>query len=229
MSIHLVPGTLCNARARPVAFDSQFLRTSSADTWACVTTGFASELPAPASFAAGARVLELCGSAWISKFPTSRDLQDLDVSFRDKVRAFIAAIHAAGGSVSISATLRPPERAYLMHYSWEVAKGNIAPDKVPGYPGVFIEWDHGNLASSRAAAQAMVNGYQIVYKPSLTSNHSQGKAIDMTIAGHRGRSIVDKSGTAVKIKSDSDLYRVGSSYGVVKLRSDPPHWSADGH
>ena len=75
----------------------------------------------------------------------------------------------------------------------------------------------------------MVNGYQIVYKPSLTSNHSQGKAIDMTIAGHRGRSIVDKSGTAVKIKSDSDLYRVGSSYGVVKLRSDPPHWSADGH
>ena len=116
-----------------------------------------------------------------------------------------------------------------MYYSWEVAKGNIAPDKVPGYPRVYIEWDHGNLAKSRAAAQAMVNGYQIVYKPSLTSNHSQGTAIDMTISGVRGKSIVNKHGTTVKISSNSDLYEVGASYGVIKLRSDPPHWSADGH
>ena len=229
MSIHLVPGTLCGANAKSVTFDNQFAQSNSTDTWACVTTGFANGASAPTSFAAGARVLELSGGAWVEKFPTSRELEDLDASFRAKVSAFISAIHAAGGSVSVSTTLRPPQRAYLMHYSWEVAKGNIAPDKVPGYPRVYIEWDHGNLAKSRAAAQAMVNGYQIVYKPSLTSNHSQGTAIDMTISGVRGKSIVNKHGTTVKISSNSDLYEVGASYGVIKLRSDPPHWSADGH
>ena len=54
-------------------------------------------------------------------------------------------------------------------------------------------------------------------------------AIDMNVSGMIGKTILSKDGTKVKIKAASDLYPVGASYGVHKLESDPPHWSADGH
>jgi hypothetical protein len=63
----------------------------------------------------------------------------------------------------------------------------------------------------------------------LVSRHTQKRAIDMTISGVVGKSINDASGKATAIKSLKDLNAVGKSYGVVKLVSDPPHWSDDGH
>ena len=51
----------------------------------------------------------------------------------------------------------------------------------------------------------------------------------MNVSGMIGKTILSKDGTKVKIKAASDLYPVGASYGVHKLESDPPHWSADGH
>ena len=70
---------------------------------------------------------ELSGPAWVSRYPTSRSIDDLEAGFRSKVRNFIGSIEAAGGQVSISATRRPAERAYLMHYAWKIANGTIQP------------------------------------------------------------------------------------------------------
>ncbi len=50
----------------------------------------------------------------------------------------------------------------------------------------------------------------------------------MTITGVIGKTIVTKLNIETPIKNNSDLYSVGASYGVIKLISDPPHWSDDG-
>ncbi|QNP50373.1 hypothetical protein H9K75_02840 [Diaphorobacter aerolatus] len=171
----------------------------------------------------------MSGASWVNEFPTGTSTADLTPSFRDAVNAFIAAIDAAGGSVSISATYRPPERAYLMHYAWDIAKGTIQPDRVPAMTGVDIEWNHGNKTQSVNAAKAMVRAYEIVHRPSLTTNHAGRTAIDMQVSGMTNKTITDKKGKKVTIKKASDLHAVGATYGVHKLLSDPPHWSADGH
>lgn len=171
---------------------------------------------------------ELSGPQWVARFPTSTSLDDLAPPFRRNVGQFISAIEVAGGTVRISATFRPRERAYLMHYAVAVADGSIAPSHVPSMAGVDIEWDHGSDEKSRTAARRMAVGYDIVYPPSLDSRHSERSAIDMTISGVRNKKIRNATGDDIQIKHDSDLHRVGSSYGVQKLRSDPPHWSDNG-
>jgi D-alanyl-D-alanine dipeptidase len=173
--------------------------------------------------------LELSGAQWVSRFPTSTSTDDLVEPFRSNVRNFVAALTAAGASVRVSATLRPPERAYLMHYASRVSSGKLSADKVPARSGVNINWVHPTAADSIAAATDMVNGYGIVFPPALDSNHSRGTAIDMTITGIVGKSMNNASGNAVAIQSQNDLHEVGASYGVRKLISDPPHWSSDGH
>jgi hypothetical protein len=57
----------------------------------------------------------------------------------------------------------------------------------------------------------------------------------MTITWHGPLAIVAGTGRRVTIESlprigsDNDaLWAVGSSYGVIKLDNDPPHWSVDG-
>lgn len=75
----------------------------------------------------------------------------------------------------------------------------------------------------------MVDGYRIVFRPSLTSRHTEGRAIDMNIAGAIGRTIVDATGRERTVGSSADLHEIGRSYGVIKLATDPPHWSDDGH
>ena len=116
-----------------------------------------------------------------------------------------------------------------MHYAWKIANGTIQPDRVPTMAGVNIEWDHGNKQSSVNAAKAMKTGYGMKHIAALDTNHTSRTAIDMNVSGMIGKTILSKDGTKVKIKAASDLYPVGASYGVHKLESDPPHWSADGH
>jgi D-alanyl-D-alanine dipeptidase len=179
--------------------------------------------------AAATPTKELSGASWVARFPTSKDISDLTPDFAAAVNKFIDAIKAAGGSVSVSATYRPKERAYLMHYSAAIAKGTVKAKDVPAMAGVNIEWDHGDDKESVKAAQAMASGYDIVYPPALESRHTAKAAIDMTITGIVGKSIVGADGKSVDIKKESDLYPVGAGYGVHKLLSDPPHWSDDGH
>ena len=147
----------------------------------------------------------------------------------------------AGATVTVNSTLRPEERAYLMHYSWEIAKNGMDPTAVPAKSGVDIEWAHkkadGSIdkAASKTAAQAMVDGYHIVYEPALHSRHTEGHAVDMTIRWQGALNIRDNLGNTVNIQSaphtglNPQLIDVGRSYDVIKLVSDPPHWSTDGH
>ena len=177
----------------------------------------------------------LSGAGWVSRFPTSSSTNDLAMAFRTGVNNFVAALRAAHATVSISATLRPPERAFLMHFSYRIARENMDPATVPTMAGVDIEWVHRdakravNLAASRAAASAMVNGYQIVFRPALNSNHTRGLAIDMSINHYANKNINNASGVAVMVRTAANLHALGATYGVHKLASDPPHWSSDGH
>lgn len=82
----------------------------------------------------------------------------------------------------------------------------------------------------------MVHAYDIAYRPVLESRHTEGKAIDMeiswTAAELKMKDGADKDviiKTGPKDGSNAELHKVGKSFGVIKLVSDPPHWSSDGH
>ena len=184
---------------------------------------------------------KLSGVAWVSEFPTSRSVEDLADPFRINVKNFLAAITAAGGKHKIAATRRPKERAFLMHWSFKVASGVTAPEDVPAMTGVNIEWVHTdvggkkNTVASKKAAQEMVAGYDIAFAPALRSHHIAGVALDMSISWTASElKIKDGKNNEVVIKgaakngANTELHAVGKSYGVIKLVSDPPHWSADG-
>jgi hypothetical protein len=184
----------------------------------------------------------LSGLSWVEKFPTSTSTDDLTNPFKSNAKKFIAALKAAGATVSINATMRPKERAFLMHWSYRVARDGYNPEKVPTMTGVDIDWVHRdsnskkNVAASKANAEAMVRGYDIAYAPVLVSRHTEGNAIDMEISWTSAElKIKDGAGKDVTIKtgtrdgSNPELHKVGKSYTVIKLSSDPPHWSSDGH
>lgn len=180
----------------------------------------------------------LSGAAWWhanqSKFPNSSRVDDLEPGFRGQLSEFLAALRAAHASITIAATRRSKQRAYLMHHCFKIANGSAHPAHVPPEPGVNIVWDHSDLAKSRRAAREMVQLFGIVFQPSLTSLHISGLAVDMDIAWSGVLSIRAKGGQTFRIDAPSNgsnavLHTVGASYGVFKLLSDPPHWSVDGH
>ena len=175
---------------------------------------------------------QLSGGPWWHRnqasYPNSRSLADLAPGFRENCLNFVAALRAAGATVRITTTRRSRERAYLMHYSWRLARGGIAAADVPAMAGVDIEWDHGDVDTSRAAAREMKRLFGMVHQAALNSNHIRGTAIDMTISRPASMSIVDGSGETVTVRTAGGLNTVGASYGVIKLVSDPPHWSSDG-
>ena len=181
----------------------------------------------------------LSGAAWWhaneARYGNSADLAALEPGFAAKARAFVAALRLAGATVQVSATRRHKVRAYLMHFSWRIANGSVKAADAPAEPGCTIVWDHRNDADSRRAAQQMVNLFQIVFQPSLTSQHIAGLAVDMTIGWAGTLTLPDAAGkpvalsTAPRDGSHPALHKVGASYGVIKLLSDPPHWSVDGH
>jgi hypothetical protein len=128
-----------------------------------------------------------------------------------------------------------------MFWSFVINAGEVEPADVPPHAGVDIEWVHRkangspDLPASRSAAAAMVHGYDIVHRPSLTSLHIFGKAIDMSIEWDGALKIKQRNGTKKTIGSlprsglNHDLWAVGATYGVLKLPSDAPHWSSTGH
>ena len=187
---------------------------------------------------------ELSGRQWVDRFPGSKSLDDLADPFRSKAKGFVGALLDAGCGVAISSTLRPPQRAWLMHYSAAIAQNVIAPENVPPNTGINIEWVYrvgGQIdrPQSRSAALQMVQSYEIDPTsplPALQSRHTEGCAIDMTISWNNTLAIRAANGI---IQSMSDgprsglnplLQQVGHGYGVVKaVFTDDPHWSSDGH
>ncbi len=186
---------------------------------------------------------------WISNqgkaaYANSTSIDKLDSTFKLNISAFKKAIIDAGANITISTTRRSEKRAYLLHWSWKIAKGLITADKVPAKSGVDIVWDHGDKVSSRKAAQEMVILANIKYLPSLTSNHIRGKAIDWTITWTGNLKIKNKAGKEIEISSEprhggkgrtnngnTDIHAIGKTYGVIKakfIKIDGPHWSLDG-
>jgi hypothetical protein len=178
---------------------------------------------------------QLSGPIWVHRFPTSVSTADLTRAFGSAVDNFIAALHAGGARVSIAATLRPPERAYLMHYSHRIGYGKINAEDVPEMDGVDIDWVHrdsrgrASNTASRHAALGMYGLYHIKYPPALQTRHSEGRAIDMTISAFANKTFHDADGTATRVRNDAELHALGATFGVIKLVNDKPHWSDDGH
>lgn len=183
---------------------------------------------------------EPSGPQWCAKFPGSAATADLTPDIRDRVEAFLSQLKHADAYVAVSATYRPPQRAYLMHWCWMIAKEGADPAAVPAMPGVAIAWLHKkpsgapDIAASRNAAAQMAAGYDLRFQPSLTSRHTQRRAIDMSITWNGTLTIRDFNAKIHKIASsphdgtNAELAEVGASFGVIKLASDPPHWSDDG-
>jgi hypothetical protein len=185
--------------------------------------------------------MTLSGPSWVAQFPTSKSVSDLVEPFQTNVKSFLQALDDAGANVSIAATFRPPERAFLMNVSFRVAKGLLDPASAPANPKIDIQWIHTDgagdpdPAASTQAAEQMVVGYGIVFAPALASRHTEGLAIDMDITWDGVLSIADATGMMKIISSspadggNADLHAVGATYNVIKLITDPPHWSSDGH
>src|SRR5258706_10945177 len=140
---------------------------------------------------------ELSGKIWVSRFPTQRTINALNSPFKENAQKFVDALKAATVNVKISATLRPPERAYLMHFSFKIAMEHTDAHTVPPKPGVDILWVHPTNAASVAAAKEMVSAYGIVREPSLTSHHISGFAIDMTLTDFVAKDIIKADGPVV--------------------------------
>ncbi|WP_218000386.1 peptidoglycan-binding domain-containing protein [Sphingomonas soli] len=201
------------------------LVTPGGKTWNALSTG------------QGSQAL-LSGAAWWranqAKYPNSEKLADLASPFRERAIEFVDALKAAGAKVIVSATRRNRTRAHLMHYSWRVSRGEIAPRDVPAIAGLAIRWDHGDPARSKKGAQEMSDLFGLAYQPSLTSNHIDGRAVDMTISWTGTIEIKDKAGKKRSLAAprtgdaNTELHKVGATYGVLKLLSDPPHWSDNG-
>lgn len=199
--------------------------------------------PPSANPAAACVAHELSGPQWVPRFQGSKLTRDLDPVFRIAVESFLAAIAAAGATIAISSTLRPKERAYLMHWAHQLYRNSVAPSSIPAMAGVSIQWDHPTLAASVSAAGAMVAAFGIGHlcagvSPSLNTLHATGAAIDMAIDWTGTLTIKRKDGTLVDIASEPrtgmnpELHAVGLSYGVVKFvggAKDKPHWSTNGH
>jgi hypothetical protein len=189
---------------------------------------------------------ELSGRAWVDQFPTSVSTADLNDPFKTSMENFLTALSDAGATYQINATYRPPQRAYLMHYAYAIARRGVNPITVPAYSGdgtaPNIDWVHRDAkgkvdrAASRAAAEEMVVAYDMAYTAALRSRHTQGFAIDIDISWSGDLSIKNANGKTVVIKTsprtgagNTKLHAVGRTYGVVKHPTDRPHWSTDGN
>jgi hypothetical protein len=218
-----------------------------------VTAGMCTFQPGTLSFTLLAcSSSELSGSSWASKFPDSKSVSDLAPTFGKDVTAFIAAMKHAGVTVRTLSTLRPPERAYLMHYSWLVAKRKLSPLKVPNFAGskkhppVGICWVHATAhgaskPESIAAAGKLATALGVASMsaaPVLTSPQTEGQAIVMsTTWSSRKITIKNASGHSVVIRTgprnglNAKLITVGATYGVIHFRPASKamnDWSVNG-
>jgi hypothetical protein len=181
----------------------------------------------------------LSGTRWWranqGKYPNSQDVYMLEPGFRSNVEAFVSSLRQAGAAVHVSSTRRNSVRAFLMHYSWKVAYGEVDPKDVPARVGLSIVWDHGDMKLSRQGAREMVNLFGMAHVAALTSNHILGKAIDMNIRWKGSLVLTQPAPLLVTIDDlprtgqNRNLHAVGAEvFDVRKLTNDPPHWSHNG-
>jgi hypothetical protein len=161
----------------------------------------------------------------------------LDASWGPRAEAFVTELRSAGAQVRVTAGLRHPNRAFLMHYAWGVAHGQYTPAQANAAcrgRGIDIEWDHGDQAASRAAAQALVNAFGLVRQASITSNHIRGLAMDIEISGlpasinMNGKTYSTQRGASGSAAAAS-VAPIGRDMGVLWFGAgDYVHWSQNG-
>ncbi len=198
----------------------------------------------------------LAGTGWFSRYNQdyfgSNQVSDLSDTFRPEVQSFLGALQEGGvPNPTISSTKRSYERQFIMYYAKQIADGKMDADEVQEITptNIDIQWDYGNDNYSVAAAKALLGGQGFgigtnpVGKPDQGSLHITGDAIDMNITGYKNKLVfVGPDATPwseahgyveglslVKITDANTLYEIGATYGVIKLLSDPPHWSVNGH
>ena len=185
------------------------------------------------------------GTFWIAWANTnarnSTSVDDLVEPFKTNVKTFIKALQNAGATVDVMATLRSDKRAYLFHWCWLIGLGKAKAATADTMAGVDIEWNHGDDQKSQAGAKEMIVGFNLAVPPSSTNppalhtNHSFGKAIDMEITWKGTINVKQHDGTLQPVTFLADvnqnlkLHAIGATYGVMKLTTDAPHWSIDGH
>lgn len=189
---------------------------------------------------------EPSGAHWVSRFPSSRSISECSEPFKSNLTSFVSALKDAGVMVKISATLRPPERAYMMHWCWLIAKGKADPKNVPSMNGVPIKWDHeadGKYSKEKsiAAAKEMLIGFgmqKLGTAPALDSKHIRGLAVDMNVTWAGALTIKDANNKSIIINTqptdgmNKELHAVGATYCVIKYNAggvDKPHWSDTGN
>jgi len=190
-----------------------------------------------------ARNCQCSGAEWVeianaSGWINSTEFSALDPSWGPRVQAFVEGLLAAGAQVRVTAGLRHPNRAFLMHYAWGVAQGQYTPaqaNEACRGRGINIEWDHGTTESCRAAAQALVSAFGLVHQASIKSNHIQGLAIDMEISDlpasitMNGRTYATQCGACGEDAARS-VAPIGHAMGVIWFGpGDVVHWSHNGH
>ena len=197
----------------------------------------AAEEKKPAAAAAKAAVSDdrLSGAHWTKQFPGSNQVDALIDPFKKNVTSFMGMLHSNKAGISVAATYRPPERAWLMHWAWYIAKGKKSYSEIATIPNPYkidIVWDHGDKKSTVKAAQAMVDAYKMKHKAALSSRHTERRAIDMNISGLPEILKIDGKdnpiGTEEATENEALWFISEHQFAVVKRADDPPHWSVDG-
>jgi hypothetical protein len=189
--------------------------------------------------------------------PLSKD--KLSDDFKPKVTAFLKMLTDNGIKHEVTASLRPPQRSYLFHYCLEIASGREKdPKNVPKETGVDINWDHGDLAKSKAAAEELATafGLSATGVAAHPSNHNKGDAIDLKFDFSKntkdgknalaymldGKDVkreiqIDDEATIGKKASDKtianiedrELSKAGADFGLMRqIDNDIVHWSLTG-
>ena len=181
------------------------------------------------------------GAGWVDRFPIGEELRDLDSNFVNDVREFIKMLEEGGANVEVLSTCTPPERAYLMHWAWRIAKEGFDPRNVPYMDGVDIRWWQDDVTASREAAWEMVHGYEIAdlkAPPPLTSAYTEGQAIALQIRWrgeltiHRDKpdeqTITDAPWDATNPAVIALAESCGLEYLLTVEDSDEVHWVMEG-
>jgi hypothetical protein len=169
-------------------------------------------------------------------------VDDLDPLFKLKVRAFLKALQDAGATVTIGTTRRSDKRAYLFHWSWRIAVGNAKASAATAKAGrrhPLGSWQRGGqqarrpgdgrrLRPRRPAEEHQSAVARQPPHPRQGDRHDDPCGSGTLKVKKHGGGIVDVSVHGER-QPELEAARVGASYGVLKLKTDAPHWSLDGH
>ncbi len=167
----------------------------------------------------------LSGMHWCKRFPEpegeTAKLNVLDDSFKNKAIAFIRSLRNEGFGVEVSSTRRPSERAYLMHYAWMIYMENMDANTIPKMEGVDVIWSHNN---TRTAAKDMCDTYKLIARPSLNTNHTPGRAMDITLTPGTTGYPLDAVDENERLKQLMKIYEAAAEIALI---SYPLNGNAD--